>query len=148
MPAGNFFLGFPGRYSSNQPCPHCKLVKRAYDPWMYTHQSKTCVHETADGIRTLMSSSICLRPDNILRPLFIVFVNDPMVRKSARFFVVSPFPLLSQANPEFPWSRSASFATVKNVDASPWIWSGCASDSHGSPVLRFYMVYQLFFVNV
>lgn len=93
MPAGNFFLGFPGRHSSNQPCPHCKLVKRAYDPWMYIHQNNTCVHETADGTRTLMSSSICLRPDNILRPLFIVFVNDPMVRKSARFFVVSPFPL-------------------------------------------------------
>lgn len=102
MPAGNFFLGFPGRYSSNQPCPHCKLVKRAYDPWMYTHQSKTCVHETADGIRTLMSTSTCLRRDNILRPLFIVFVNDPVVRKSARFCVVSPFPLFEPRESRIP----------------------------------------------
>ena len=102
MPAGNFFLGFPGRYNSNQPCPHCKLVKRAYDPWMYIHQNNTCVHETADGIRTLMSTSTCLRRDNILRPLFIVFVNDPVVRKSARFCVVSPFPLFEPRESRIP----------------------------------------------
>lgn len=81
MPAGNFFLGFPGRHSSNQPCPHCKLVKRAYDPWMcLLHKRKdVCVHEIAEDMKTLMSSSICLRRDNPLRYLrtFLWMRNHP-----------------------------------------------------------------------
>lgn len=81
MPAGNFFLGFPGRHSSNQPCPHCKLVKRAYDPWMcLLHKRKdVCVHEIAEDMKTLMSSSICLRRDNPLRFLrtFLWMRNHP-----------------------------------------------------------------------
>ena len=71
MPAGNLFLGFPGRHSSNQPCAQCKLRRRVYDPWIckILLRPDVCMHRLQDHMVTLMTSVVGLPPEHPLRLL-------------------------------------------------------------------------------
>ena len=71
MPAGNLFLGFPGRHSSNQPCAQCKLRKRVYDPCVCKTlmRPELCMHHLRDQMVTLMTSVVGLPLDHPLRLL-------------------------------------------------------------------------------
>ena len=71
MPAGNLFLGFPGRHSSNQPCAQCKLRRRVYDPWIcdILMRPELCMHRLQEKMMTLMTSVVGLPPEHPLRLL-------------------------------------------------------------------------------
>ena len=71
MPAGNLFLGFPGRHSSNQPCAQCKLRKRVLDPnkCAILERPELCVHKQHEQMVTLMTSVVNLPINDPLRLL-------------------------------------------------------------------------------
>lgn len=83
MSAGNLFLGFPGRHSSNQPCAQCKLRRRVYDPWICNilMRPELCMHRLQEKMNTLMTSVVGLPSNHPLRLLrfSLWLANHPVI---------------------------------------------------------------------